>query len=187
MELSRITSDCRQTCLQDQSEEMVGIRQEDAVGLCLCERQCAGDFPNTAHVVALVGVEWREISIRDESHWREELNTVDFPLRGERHHPVVKTIGAFLWRHVGDIGSAHTSGIICGIAAVVEPSLWKRILGAVDGAAWTRSEPSTGRHREQREKSQSGNNPWKGVGARISSCAWDSHLDGRSAAMTEFR
>src|SRR6266576_4695661 len=106
MQLSGVAYDRCQTCFQNQSEKMVWISEENAVGLRFGEGQSADDLANTTHIVTLVGIEGREHLIGSQRHWREELYAVVLSLTREQHHPIVEPVGSLLRRQAGNVGGA---------------------------------------------------------------------------------
>jgi hypothetical protein len=76
---------------------MVWILAENAVRLRFRQWKCSDNFADPPHVVPLIGIEGGEHLIRGKRHRSEELYAIDFSLRGEKHHPVIETIGTLLW------------------------------------------------------------------------------------------
>jgi hypothetical protein len=68
--------------------------------------------------------------------------------------------------------------------AIVESSLWQRILRTVNGAPATGIEATPGRHREQSEKGQRSDDPRKRICSRLTRDRY-SGSDHGAAAVTE--
>jgi len=77
MEPGRVARQCCEPGLEYQSEKVVGILAQNTVRLRFGERNGANDFPDPAHVVALVGVERSEHLIGGQRHRSEELDAID--------------------------------------------------------------------------------------------------------------
>src|SRR5882762_8029204 len=112
MELGSVTGERCQTGFQNQSEKVIRVLAQDAVRLRLCKRERADYLSNTPHIVALVRIERGQHLIRGQSHRSEELNAIDLSLSREKHHTIIKTVGAFLRRQARDVGGANSRGLI---------------------------------------------------------------------------